>query len=171
MLGKSREVGIMPEKSREGVCLYRPTIDELAFRQKLLSDEKTMTYNHAYGGIIPFPKETWLNWYNRWISAPDQRYYRYLRLGDTGEFVGEVAWHYDVEQKIYLCDVLVLADYRGKGYGTTGLALLCEVARESHITELYDDIARDNPSVALFLKNGFSVAFETDEIVMVKKAL
>lgn len=34
--------------------LHKPTREELRFRQELLSDPSTMSYNHAYGGTIVF---------------------------------------------------------------------------------------------------------------------
>ena len=37
--------------------------------------------------------------------------------------------------------------------------------------ELYDDIAADNLSINLFLKNGFKEVLRTDEYVLVKKKL
>ena len=37
--------------------LYKPHIEDLWFKEQMMSDEQTMAYNHAYGGTIPFPKE------------------------------------------------------------------------------------------------------------------
>ena len=48
---------------------------------------------------------------------------------------------------------------------------MCAAAKENDVGVLYDDIAVDNPSVALFLHCGFSVEYRTDQIVMVKKVL
>ena len=39
------------------------------------------------------------------------------------------------------------------------------------VEALYDNIAADNPSAHLFLKNGFSIEFQNDEILMVKTVL
>ena len=65
--------------------LYKPSLNELSFRQELLSDEATMAYNHAYGGCIDFPKEKWESWKNKWLESNNGKYfYRYL---------------YDTEQK------------------------------------------------------------------------
>ena len=102
-------------------------------------------------------------------TAAGSRYYRYLRESASGEFVGEIAYHFDGEK--YLADVIVYAPYRRRGYGAAGLALLCAAAKENGVGVLYDDIAADNPSVALFLRCGFSVEYRTDQIVMVKKVL
>lgn len=148
---------------------YLPRPDELWFRRKMLADEATMAYNRAYGGTVDFPEERWPDWYGRWVAHPEGRYYRYLRESASGEFVGEIAYHFDGEK--YLADVIVYAPYRRRGYGAAGLALLCAAAKENDVGVLYDDIAADNPSVALFLHCGFSVKYRTDQIVMVKKVL
>ena len=150
--------------------LYEPCIEDLWFKEKMIGDEKTMSYNHAYGGTLPFPKERWADWHARWIINHDhERFYRYIAEDDT--FVGEVAYHFDGERQIYIADVIIYAPYRGKGYGRKGLILLCETARENGIKELYDDIAIDNSSVELFLKCGFVEVLRTSEYVLVKKEL
>ena len=38
---------------------YKPDIGELGFRQGLMADPETMSYNAAWGGTIPFPQEDW----------------------------------------------------------------------------------------------------------------
>ena len=150
--------------------LYEPHIEDLWFKEKMMGDEQTMAYNHAYGGTIPFPKEHWADWHDRWIiNHNDKRFYRYIKDRDT--FVGEVAYHFDGERQIYIADVIIYAPYRGKGYGRKGLLLLCETAKANGIRELYDDIAIDNSSVALFLKCGFAEVLRTSEYVLVKKEM
>jgi diamine N-acetyltransferase len=150
--------------------LYTPTVEDLWFREKMLGDEQTMSYNHAYGGTIPFPKEMWMGWYNQWVAGREnKRFYRYIKEKDT--FLGEVAYYFDNAQQVYIANVIVYAPYRGKGYGSKGLLLLCEAARAHGISVLYDDIAVDNPSVSLFLKCGFAELLRTSEYVLVKKEL
>ena len=152
------------------IDLHKPELDDLWFRQKLLSDPDTMSYNRKWGGTIAFPPEKWKDWYRRWVSqSEDKRFYRYLTADDM--FVGEAAYHYDGTRDIFLCDVVVLAGYRGNGYGREGLRLLCEAARENGIAALYDDIAADNPSLKLFLDSGFEVVGRTEDFVTVKKIL
>ena len=34
---------------------YAPSVEELWFRQRMLADPETMSYNRAWGGPIPFP--------------------------------------------------------------------------------------------------------------------
>ena len=151
---------------------YKPNIDELGFRQGLMADPETMSYNDAWGGTIPFPEEDWQDWYEYWFDAPESMmYYRYLYDPELKAFVGEIAYHYDEERKIHICDVIVLAKYRNRGYGSEGIRLLCEAAKKSGITVLYDDIAADNPSWKLVLKNGFEISSRDEEVVMVRKEL
>lgn len=151
---------------------YQPALDDLGFRESLLADPDTMSYNNAWGGTIPFPREKWESWYQHWIGNPEgKRFYRYLFDEDTRTFVGEIAWHLDEKRNIHICDVIILAKYRNRGYGSEGIRLLCEAAKESGVTILYDDIAADNPSWKLFLKNGFEISARDDEVVMVRKVL
>lgn len=156
---------------KTSLTLHNPNLNDLRFRQKLLSDERTMSYNHAWGGTIDFPKEQWKDWYDHWIRNPEgRRYYRYVKTASK-EFVGEIAYHYDQETKCYMADVIIHADHRGKGYGSEALGLLCRIAKENGIKALYDDIAIDNPAIALFLKHGFIEEYRTDTIIMLRKDL
>ena len=69
------------------LTLYEPKYEDLWFRQMMLADEDTMSYNHAWGGTIPFGEDKWRGWYDCWIADPDgKRYYRYLKNED-GQFV------------------------------------------------------------------------------------
>ena len=154
------------------LTLYEPLLEELSIRQGLLADEATMSYNHAYGGCIDFPRDKWENWYKKWLKFDNEMYfYRYLYDTELKSFVGECAYRFEEEDSRWYCDVIIHAKHRGKGYGTRGLCLLCEAAKANGLTELYDDIASDNPSVALFLKNGFEEVSRDDEAILVKKIL
>ena len=153
------------------LSLYKPEYKDLKFRQQMLSDEETMKYNHAWGGTISFPEERWQEWFDRWIVHTEgNRYYRYLKNED-GEFVGEIAYHFDCDLNGYIADVIVHAKYRNRGYGGQALEMLCDVARENGVHVLYDDIAIDNPAIGLFLKHGFSEEYRTKEKIVLKKEL
>ncbi len=151
-------------------ALYQVKPTDLWFRKKMLADDDTMSYNRAWGGTIAFPESDWADWYDYWIARPEgKRFYRYLT--DEGRFVGEVAYHYDAELSGFVADVIVYAPERGRGYGGAGLDLLCAAAKENGITELYDDIASDNPALDLFLSEGFSEEYRTNEKIYLKKTL
>ena len=61
--------------------------------------------------------------------------------------------------------------YQRRGYGTAGIRLLCRAAGENGISALYDELAADNPSLALFLKNGFAIESRRGGAVTVKRVL
>ena len=152
--------------------LYKPAPEELFFREELLRDRETMSYNEPWGGAIGFPPEKWEEWYRVWLEAPEERrFYRYLYDTDGKRFVGEAAWRYDEERKICLCSVIVHAKYRNQGFGTAALRLLCEAAKRRRIDALYDDLAAGSPARALFLKEGFEVVCEKESAVLLKKTL
>lgn len=154
------------------IILYKPKLEDLWFREQFMSDPETMSYNHAWGGTIPFPKDRWSSWYDHWLIHHDnKRFYRYLQDSVSGAYVGEIAYHYDNEREIWVADVIVASEYRGKGYGSEGLRLLCEAAVNHGIDVLRDDIAIDNPAIRMFLKAGFAEEYRTDEIIMLKKNL
>ena len=154
------------------LTLYKPYLEELSFRQELLADEATMSYNHSYGGCIDFPQEKWEKWYEKWLrSNTNQYFYCYLYSEELKNFVGECAYRFDVEDSRWYCDIIIHAKHRGKGFGTDGLRLLCEAAKAHGLTELHDSIALDNPSIKLFLKNGFEEISRDEEAILVKKIL
>lgn len=154
------------------IKLYVPKYEDLWFRRMFMADEETMSYNHSWGGTIPFPKEDWNDWFDYWIVNPEgKRFYRYIVNESNNEFVGEVAYHYDRERTITVADIIVYAKHRGNGFGKQGLLLLCGAAKTNGVKILYDDIAIDNPAIKLFLNTGFNEEYRTEEIIMLKKEL
>ena len=96
------------------VKLYIPKYEELWFRQMFMADEKTMSYNHAWGGTIPFPEKNWKEWYDYWIlNTEGERVYRYVVDEENNDFLGEVAYHFDGGREITIADVIIYAKYRG----------------------------------------------------------
>ncbi len=153
------------------LTLYTPRCEDLWFRQKMLADEETMAYNHAWGGAIPFPEERWKDWHDHWIvHHQNQRYYRYLK-DEKNHYVGEIAYHYDSELEGYVANVIIFSAFRGKGCGSQALDMLCSAAKENGISVLYDDIAIDNPAIGLFLRHGFAEEYRTEEKIYLRKEL
>lgn len=81
------------------LSLHVPAFEELEYRQKILSQEDTMSYNKEYHlGLENYNNETgcinfskyWNEWYSKWISKRYKRYYAYIVNNNTGEFIGEV---------------------------------------------------------------------------------
>ncbi len=148
--------------------LVKPTFEELWFREQLLADEETMAFNRRWGGTITFDQEAW---YQRWIRLNDsKRYYRYLQ-NEEGNYVGEVAYHYCDHYQGYMINIIILAKYRRKGYGSEGLELLCKAAKDHGIVVVYDDIAADNPACSMFERHGFIIKEKSEEIILLYKEL
>ena len=83
------------------LTLVTPELDDLWFREELMADEETMSYNAKWGGTIPFPKEEWEPWYEAYVkNMGNNRFYRYL-INSENEYVGEIAYHYDKARDIY----------------------------------------------------------------------
>ena len=153
------------------LTLYKPEYDDLWFRKLMLEDEETMSFNHAWGGTIPFPKEKWKDWYERWVvNHENKRFYRYVKEKE-GTFIGEIAFHYDSKYDGYMANVLIYSKYRNRGYGTVALKMLCDETKEKGIKILFDDIAIDNPAITLFLKAGFVEEYRNEKIILLKKTL
>lgn len=151
--------------------IYKPKIEDLWFRQKLMEDKNTMSYNEKWGGIMAFPRECWESFYKNSILCDENKFFYGFLTTKKGEFVGDVGFRFDEERNKYIVHLLIFNDYRNRGYGTMGLKLICEKAKSIGIKVLHDDIAIDNPSVNLFLKNGFTKEYITEDYIMVKKIL
>ena len=153
------------------LTLCKPKREDLWFRQMMLADEETMSYNHAWGGTIPWPEPEWEAWYDYWIiNHEDRRFYRYLKNRD-GDFVGEIAYRFDDSMQQYAANVIIHSRYRRNGYGGEALDLLCRAAKNNGISVLYDELAIDNPAIRLFLKKGFTEEYRTEEKIVLRKEL
>lgn len=97
--------------------------------------------------------------------------FHYLYDPQLNAFIGEAAYHLDEELGGYICDVIISARYRGRGYGTQGLSLLCQAAKANGVPRLLDNIAVDNPSISLFLKAGFREIEQNEMYILVAKDL
>lgn len=120
------------------ISLHTPTYDELWYRQKLLSDTETMSYNKGYDlgfdgydnetGCIDFPQCQWKSWYNYFIGNEPERYYAYIVCKDDNAFIGEVNLHKNNAADWYDMGIVLEAKYRGKGYAVEALKLLLNYA-------------------------------------------
>ena len=134
--------------------LIKPEIGQLEYRQRLIADSDTMAYNAKWGGTIDFPPEKWGKWHERCLNdANGKQFYRYIYSEEENCFVGEASYRYD------------------EGYGREGLRLLMDAAKANGVEKLCDDIAADNPSIALFKEMAFSEEWRNDDAVMMAKTL
>ena len=152
--------------SQNKLYLKQPNIDDLHYRQKWMQDYKTMEYNAGYDlelngydkatGIISKTNEEMQTWYDNWINKEPNKYFAYIYTNNIKEPVGEV--YYYLDNGKYNMGILIQNKYRGKGFSKNSLELLCEVAKQNGIKELYDTFESDRMNVIRIFKNlGFKV--------------
>ena len=126
---------------------YKPEIKDLWYRQSLVENEETMSFNDINGGIFPFSESKWDMWYKKWILDP-KYYYRYIQ-NENDDYVGEVSYVLTDEEDTCLVCIIIEANQRNKGYGTKALEELLKVIKENEIKKV---IVEDNDS-SLFERN------------------
>ena len=149
------------------LSLHIPSLREMDYRQALLAQPETMSYNagqpsDAPGydvatGCIDFPITDWRYWRGVWLYREPACYDAYLLDEEIGAFVGEVCYYYDMERDACGAGVLIEHDKRGRGYGTAGLKLLVRHAfARPEIDALFVDLPehRDH-ALRMFLTAGF----------------
>lgn len=135
----------------EKLYLHVPSFEELYYRQMILAQSNTMSYNRGcelgvnnYNnetGCIDFRKEYWKDWYSWWISNEPERHYSYLTQINSNDFIGEVCFHYDKTSNSHCIGIVIEAKYRGNGYCSEGLIKLAEKAFvDLNIDKLRNDI-------------------------------
>ena len=157
--------------------LYVPELPDLWFREKLLSDPETMSYNRGYElgfpeyhndtGCIDFPKENWDGWYRKWVHAEPERFYAFLRETETGDFLGEVNLFQTEELGVYEMGIVLHSARRGKGYAQAGLRLLLQVAFEKLQAQKVTNCFEESRKAALriHLAAGFQIEAEEDGLL------
>ncbi len=149
------------------LTLHIPGIREMEHRQKWLSQPETMAYNahqpyEAEGynpatGCIDFPIQDWRYWRDVWLWREPNRYSAYLQDEQTGAFVGEACYYYDMESDQYGTGILIEGKLRRRGYGTEGLKLLVEHAfKHPEVDCLFVELPADREdAVRMYLTAGF----------------
>lgn len=122
------------------LALHVPSIDDLGYRQKLMSDPDTMSYNRGYElsfpgyhpdtGCIDFPENEWQEWHDYFIGQEPTRFYAYIVRKEDGAFIGEVNVHRNSDQPWYEMGIVIEARHRGRGYAAEALRLLLAHAFE-----------------------------------------
>ena len=150
----------------KNISLYVPKLEDYWYEEKVESDPLSMSYNAGYDvsyygyhydtGCIDFPKEKWLDTYNK--RKEENKYFAYIKDNDLNEFIGYVNYHHNKNDNRYECGIVIESKYRNKGYSKIALVLLCNKAKKNGIKELYDnfEIDREN-TLEVFKKVGFEV--------------
>lgn len=152
-----------------------PSFEELGYRQKILAQPDTMSYNRGYEigldnynnetGCIDFREEYWEDWFSRWVNNMPDRYYAYIIKCDEHSPIGEVALRYVEEKAAYCVNIIIEARYRGMGYSEEALKLLADAAfNELNAEKIYDDFPAARVSAdRAFKRVGFKRV--TDDMV------
>ena len=141
----------------EKLELYIPKLNELWFRQKMMSDPETMSYNanwdvdwdgyHRETGCIDFPESEWSEWYEYWTGSEPERFYAYIKRSSDGAWIGEISFHYTREHDWWDMGIVIHAPYRGKGYSVPALRLMLDHAfRDCGIARLHNDFEVTRPA-------------------------
>lgn len=146
------------------VELYVPALKDLWYRQKCMSDAKTMAYNAGYNvsyegyhydtGCIDFPDEAQERWYEEKMGNPNF-FYAYIRDVETGKFVGYLNFNKTLDDKATM-GIVISAKYRGMGYMRPSMELLIQKARENGVKVLADSVpASREVALKVFFDLGF----------------
>lgn len=153
------------------LTLHVPSIREMDYRQKLLADPETMRYNahqpwdadgyDAATGCIDFPITDWRYWRDVWLWHEPARFSAYVMDEDTGEFLGEVCYYYDMETDMHGAGIIIQAQCRGRGYGAQALQLLAQKAfAHPEVDCLFMDLPLSRESaVRMAITAGFHESF------------
>ena len=136
------------------LSLYVPSLDELWYREKIMKDSETMSYNKGYDisssgydketGCIVFPKEEWRDWYDYFVGNEPERFYAYIVRNKDHTFIGEVNVHKNSTTQWYEMGIVIEAKYRGQKYAVEGLLLLLDYAFNSLNAEVvHNDLEID----------------------------
>ena len=154
------------------LCLHTPAFDELWYRQRMMSDPATMSYNAGYDlgfdgyhndtGCIDFPEERWQSWYVRFIGREPEKFYAYIVRKEDGVFIGEVVLRQEGEPGRYEMGVVIEACHRGKGYSAEALHMLMDIAfNRLGARKVCNDFERSRAAaLKLHLNVGFEIAGE-----------
>lgn len=164
---------------KEKLFLHVPALEELWYRERLMSDPDTMSYNKGYDlpfegydretGCIAFPRETWADWYAYFVGREPLRYYAYIARERDGAFLGEVNLHKSAGHAWHDMGIVLEARYRGQGYSVEALRLLLRQAFEvMQLSAVHNDFETSRSAgVRAHLAVGFSVLQEADGMLEV----
>lgn len=130
--------------------LYIPKLEDLWFRQKMMADPETMSYNanwdvsyggyHQDTGCIDFPESEWADWYAGMMNREPDCFYAYIRRKSDGAWIGDVNFHHNPGKDWWDMGIVIYAPYRGQGCATPALKLLLDRAfRVCGISRIHND--------------------------------
>lgn len=159
------------------LALHVPRLEELDYRQRLMQDPETMSYNKGYDldfagyhketGCIDFPKSEWADCHAYLVGQEPKRFYAYVTRLEDGAFIGEVNVHHSTEAPWYDMGIVLEAQYRGRGYAGEALRLLLAHAFDVlHVPAVHNDFEETRTAaLRTHLNAGFTVLRRSNGIV------
>ena len=77
--------------------------------------------------------------------------------------LGETAYHYDEKRKIFLADVIIAFEYRGKGYGNCILDATDNVAKEMGAKTIGLKVKKGSFAHQWYSRHGYSYLTDDEE--------
>ena len=156
---------------KEKLFLTIPEIKDLYFKKELKEDPNTMDYNKGYdvsyngynynnGTIKTDINELKDLWYPKWINNWPQTYYAYITK-ENGSFIGETYAKWDEARNAYEIGIIIKGEYRGRGYSSTVIGLLCDKLKELGAKKLYHELPTERiGAIKAEINNGFVIVKE-----------
>ena len=151
--------GVYPEENKLGQTFYINAALYMDTRQAGLSDELALSTN--YGEVCHFMTD-WMKQHTcKLIEAVAEQLahgYNYYFAKREGQNAGFLAY-YPREGALYLSKLYLYKDQRGKGFSRVMLEFLKQKAKELGLNRIELNVNRNNPSVQIYEKLGFTVAW------------
>lgn len=150
--------------------LIVPQKEDLWFKKEMKEDPNTMDYNAGYdlnidgynrqnGTIQTDINELKEVWAKKWIGNRPAIFYYFIQ--ENHQFIGEIYAKYDVSRNSYEIGIVIKGEYRGKGYSTPAIQLLCEELKKHGIKKLYHKLPMcRKAAIKADINNGFIIKKE-----------
>ena len=150
--------------------LIVPQKEDLWFKKEMKEDPITMNYNAGYdlnfegynradGTIQTDLKELTNVWAKKWIGNEPVNFYYFIKAENT--FIGEFYAKFDKTKNSYEIGIVIKGEYRGNGYATSAIKLLCEKLKSQGIKRLHHKLPASRKSaIKADINNGFVIKEE-----------
>ncbi len=147
-----------------------PHKEDLWFKKEMKEDPDTMDYNAGYdlniagynradGTIQTDLRELKNVWAEKWIGNEPINYYYFIK--NDNAFVGEIYAKFDRAKNSYEIGIVIKGEYRGRGYATPAIKLLCEELKSQGVKKLYHKLPESRKSaIKADINNGFVIKKE-----------
>lgn len=127
--------------------------------------------SNKYEECVALGRQSMLSYFQEnglsWNFEERLRVYRTCELYEVtdGVTVGYVALR-EKDEKLYLADLQILAEFQNKGYGTKLLASVKNIAKIKGYDLVYLKVFKNNPALNLYLRNGYGHVTEEQYVYL-----